>query len=134
MSAKDQSTNLAKPPPLSEKLPLTVTGQLQTKVIFKEGAPVMITSNHSKQKYKNNGIVNGARGYIDSIQANKENQDVAEVIWVRFTDNKIGQLLRQDSLALLKDHKPNDPLAVPIIKQKKQFKVKGNVNWMREQL
>ena len=42
-------------------------------------------------------------------------------------------LLRTDSLALLKDHKPNDPLAVPISKQKKQFSVKGNVKWMREQ-
>ena len=93
----------------------------------------MITSNHSKQKYKNNGIVNGARGYIDSIQASKKTPEVAEVIWVRFTDDKIGQLLRKDSMFLLKDHKPNDPLAVPITKQKKQFSVKGNVNWMREQ-
>merc|ERR1712208_135234 len=55
------------------------------------------------------------------------------VCWVRFTDNNIGQLLRRDSSALLKDHKPNDQLAVPIKKQKKQFKVTGNVNWIREQ-
>eukprot|EP00092_Neocalanus_flemingeri_P022722 GFUD01024642.1.p1 GENE.GFUD01024642.1~~GFUD01024642.1.p1 ORF type:complete len:2733 (+),score=580.47 GFUD01024642.1:994-8199(+) len=132
-SAKDQATNLANAPPLSEKLALTATGQLQTTIVFKEGAPVMITSNHPKQKYKNNGIVNGARGYIDSIQPSKKNPDVAEVIWVRFTDDKIGQLLRKDSMSLLKHHKPNDPLAVPITKQKKQFSVKGNVNWMREQ-
>ena len=59
LAAKDQSTNVANPPPLSDKLPLTVTGQLQTNMIFKEQAPVMVTSNHSKQKYKNNGIVNG---------------------------------------------------------------------------
>ena len=133
LAARDQSTNIQNPPPLSAKLPLTVTGQLQTNIVFKEGAPVMITSNHSTPKYKNNGIVNGARGFIDSIQPKKDNQDVAEVIWVRFTDDRIGQLLRQDSMALLKDHKPNDPLAVPIIKQKKQFRIKGNVNWMREQ-
>ena len=118
LSARDQSTNIANPPPLSSKLPLTATGQLQTKMIFKENAPVMITSNHSIQKYKNNGIVNGARGYIDSIQHNKENPDVAEVVWVRFNDDKIGQLLRRDSMALLKDHKPYDPLSVPITKQK----------------
>ena len=133
LSARDQSTNIANPPPLSSKLPLIATGQLQTKMIFKENAPVMITSNHSIQKYKNNGIVNGARGYIDSIQHYKENPDVAEVVWVRFNDEKIGQLLRQDSMALLKDHKPYDPLSVPITKQKKRFNVKGNVNWMREQ-
>ena len=41
----------------------------------------MITSNHSKKKYKNNGLVNGARGYIDSIQPSKENSDVAKIIW-----------------------------------------------------
>ena len=93
----------------------------------------MITSNHSKPKYKNNGLVNGARGFIDSIQPSKDNPDVADIIWVRFTDDNIGQLLRRESLSLLKDHKPNDPLAVPIKKQKKQFSVKGNVKWMREQ-
>ena len=52
VSAKDQSTNIANPPPLSDRLSLTANGQLQKQIIFKEGAPVMITSNHSKQKYK----------------------------------------------------------------------------------
>ena len=79
----------------------------------------MITSNHPKKKYKNNGFVNGARGYIDSIQASTADPDVAEVIWVRFNDDKIVQLLLSDSKALLEKHKPNDPLAVPIKKQKK---------------
>ena len=36
-------------------------------------------------------------------------------------------------MALLKNHKPKDKLAVPILKQKKQFKVKDNFNWVREQ-
>merc|ERR1712179_267214 len=36
-------------------------------------------------------------------------------------------------MALLKDHKPKDNLSVPILKQKKQFNIKGNVNWVREQ-
>ena len=93
----------------------------------------IIASNNSKQKYKNNGLVNGARGYIDSIQASKEDPDVADVIWVRFTDDKIGQLLRQETKSLLKDHTPNHTLAVPIMKQKKQFIVKGKERWMREQ-
>ena len=63
-------------------------------------------------------MVNGARGFIDSIQANKEDPDVAEVIWVRFNDDAIGQLLRNDSKGLLNQHKPNDPFAVPITRQK----------------
>ena len=129
----DEATNIRNAPPLSNELPLTKTGQLQREIVFKKGAPVMITSNHSEQKYKNNGIVNGARGFIDSIQSSKDDPEVAEIIWVKFNDPKIGQLLRNDSISLLDDHTPNDPLAVPIKRQKKQFKIKGNVNWMREQ-
>ena len=93
----------------------------------------MITTNHDNKKYKNNGIVNGSRGYIDSIQTMKGNPDVAEVIWVRFNDDKTGQLLREDNKILLRDHRPNDPLAVPIKKRKKSFSLTGNVNWVREQ-
>ena len=73
------------------------------------------------------------RGFIDSIQSSKDNPDVAEVIWVRFNDDKVGQLLRFDKRDLLKQHKPNHPLAVPIIKQKKTFCVQGSANWIREQ-
>ena len=78
-------------------------------------------------------MVNGARGFVDSIQANKEDPDVAEVIWVRFNDDEIGQLLRIDSKGLLNQHKPNDPLAVPIIRQKKQFSGRGNTEYLRDQ-
>ena len=80
-------------------------------------------SNSSNIKYKKNGIVNGARGYVDSIQLDLSNPDLAEAIWIRFTDDNIGQLLRQDSKDLLLCHKPNHPLSVPIKKQKKQFQI-----------
>ena len=92
----------------------------------------MITSNHQEKKYKMNGIVNGARGFVDSIQPMKDNPDCAEVIWVRFTDDEIGHLLREDNKNLLRSHKPRDKLAVPIFKQKKQFK-RGSVNYLRYQ-
>ena len=52
---------------------------------------------------------------------------------MRFNDDKVGQLLRYDKKDLLRQHKPNDPLAVPIKKQKKTFRAQGSVNWMREQ-
>ena len=133
VSSIDQSTNVKNPPPLSDKLSLTQTGQLEKEIVFKEGAPVMVTSNHKEQKYKNNGIVNGSRGYIDSIQPSKDNPDVAEVIWVRFHNDETGKLLRIDNRALLQHHKPKDNKAVPIFKQKKQFSVKGSVKWLREQ-
>ena len=131
---KVTTPSLKNPPPLDPKLPLTQTGQLEQSLLFCKGAPVMVTSNHDVKKYKNNGIVNGARGFIDSIQPSKDNPKVPEVVWVRFNDDKTGQLLRKDKQALTKDHKPNDPLAVPIIRQKKKFQPKGgNVHWLRDQ-
>ena len=71
--------------------------EYQTTNLFKEVAPVMITSNHPKSTYKNNGLFNGARGFIDSIQASADDPDVAQVVWVLFTDDKICQLLKMDS-------------------------------------
>ena len=133
VSSIDQSTNVKNPPPLSDKLPLTQTGQLEKEIVFKEGAPVMVTSNHKEQKHRKNGIVNGSRGYIDSIQPSQDNPDVAEVIWVRFHNDKTGKLLRGENRDLLQHHKPKDDKAVPILKQKKQFSVKGSVKWLREQ-
>ena len=70
------------------------------------GAPVMITSNHPDKRHKLNGIVNGSRGFVDSIQPMKDDPDTAEVIWVRFNDDRTGQLLRMENLSLLKDHTP----------------------------
>ena len=52
---------------------------------------------------------------------------------MRFNDDKVGQQLRYDKRDLLRQHKPNDPLAVPIKKLKKTFRAQGSVNWMREQ-
>ena len=131
--ASDKSLNNPNAPSVSDKLPLTRTGQLPKVEVFKEDCPVMITSNHPKAQYKNNGICNGARGRIDSIQTSLSDPDVAEVIWVKFNNPKVGQLLRLDSQDLLEKHKPNDPLAVPITRQKKQFFVKGNTEYMRNQ-
>ena len=113
--------------------PLTQTGQLEQRIEFKKGAPVMITSNHRQQRYKNNGIVNGARGYIDSIQTSKTNPNDIEIIWVCFNDENTGKLLREDNRALLKHHKPNNPKAVPIKRQRKQFQGSGSDYWLREQ-
>ena len=75
----------------------------------------------------------GARGFVDSIQLDLTNKQLAEAIWVRFTDDKIGQLLRQDSNDLLRYHAPNHPLSVPIKRQKKQFQIAGNTEYLRDQ-
>ena len=55
------------------------TGNLQTMLKLKVGAPVVVTSNHPKRKYKEDGIINAARGYVQSIQVSKVNPDIVEV-------------------------------------------------------
>ena len=132
--SNDQATNVMNPPPLQKNLPLTQTGQLEREFTFKKGAPVMVTSNSQTAKYKQNGIVNGVRGFIDSFLFEEEDQTSVEVVYVRFTNDKIGQLLREDNLHYLQRHTPDDPLAVPIVRQTKPFNLKGgNTNWIRKQ-
>ena len=132
--AIDRCTNLENPPTLPTDLPLTKTGQLETNLMLKEDAPIVITSNHLKAKYKEDGIVNGAKGYVDSVQVSKKNPDFVEVVWVVFNDKNIGGLLRFDLRDLKKLHRPYDDKAVPILRQKKTFKVNnGEVCWQRNQ-
>ena len=70
------------------------TGNLQTVLKLKVGAPVLITSNHPKKKYKEDGLINGARGYVQCIQVSMENPDKVEVVWVVFHKENIGRLYR----------------------------------------
>ena len=70
------------------------TGNLQTELKLKVGAPVVITSNHPKKKYKEDGIINGARGYVQAIQVCKNNPEKVEVVWIVFNNESIGQLYR----------------------------------------
>ena len=51
------------------------TGNLDTELVLKVGAPVVITTNHSKQKYKDDGIMNGARGYVQAITVSKDDPE-----------------------------------------------------------
>ena len=69
--AVDRCTNLEKPPEVPSKLSLTQTGGLESTLSLKNDAPVVITSNHPQSKFKEDGIVNGARGFVDSIQVSK---------------------------------------------------------------
>ena len=132
-NSKDQSTNISNPPELSDNLNYTQTGNLQKTLRLRVGAPIMITVNHSKAKYRQDGVCNGARGYIDSFQLDEGGKNV-RFIWVVFKDEEIGQQLRRDNHHLLKLHKPNNKKAVPIEVCKIRFNVKlGNVSYQRSQ-
>ena len=70
----DRVTNV----PSSHEVPkrlkknLGKTGNLETELVLKIGAPVVITKNHSKQIYKDDGIMNGARGYVQALTVSKK--------------------------------------------------------------
>ena len=130
----DRVTNL----PFGKKLPEKLkenpgnTGNLQTELKLKVGAPIVITSNHSKQKYREDGIVNGARGYVQYIQLSKEDQEKVEVVWVVFNNENIGRLYRFEHKHLRKEFNPGHELATPILPVRKNFKLKfGSVEFQR---
>ena len=130
----DRVTNL----PIGHKVPerlkknLGKTGNLETELVLKIGAPVVITSNHSKQKYREDGIVNGARGYVKAITVSKDNPEKVDLIWVVFNRESIGRLYRFEYSYLLKEFNPGHKLATPIFPARKNFTEKfGSVEYQR---
>ena len=89
----DRVLNLPNGPRMSEKdqKDLNKTGNLPKKLILKVGAPVVITSNHSKAKYREDGIVNGARGFVQAIQVSEENPEIVVAVWVVFNNEQMGR-------------------------------------------
>ena len=70
------------------------TGNLLSELNLKVGAPAVITTNHAKQKYREDGIVNGARGYVQSVQVSKDDPDKVDIVWIVFNKESIGKLYR----------------------------------------
>ena len=131
----DRVTNLPVEKPLPKKMKKNpgLTGNLETELKLKVGAPVVITSNHSKQIYKEDGIMNGVRGFVQAIQVNQENSEKVEVVWIIFHDEKIGRRYRFDHKHLLKTFNPGHKNATPILPSRSHFKVKfGSVEYQRQ--
>ena len=130
----DRVTNLPSGHKVPERLKTNPgkTGNLETELILKIGAPVVITSNHSKQKYREDGIVNGARGYVQSIMVSKEDPEKVDLIWIVFNRETIGKLYRFEYAHLLKEYNPGHRLATPIFPTRKNFTEKfGIVEYQR---
>ena len=130
----DRVTNVPGDPKLPDRFNDNpgLTGNLQTELIIKVGAPVLITTNHPKLKYKEDGIVNGARGFVQSIQVSKLDPNKVDIIWVVFNKESVGKLYRFEHGYLRKHHNPGHELATPILPQRKKFTVKfGNVEYQR---
>ena len=109
------------------------TGNLLGELNIKVNAPVVITTNHTKRKYREDGIMNGARGYVQSVQVSKIHPDEVEVIWVVFNNENIGKRYRFDHRHLRKNFNPGHDKATPILPQRRNFNVKlGNVQYQRQ--
>ena len=108
------------------------TGNLQEVLKLKVGAPVVMTKNHAKTKYKEDGLMNAARGFIKANQVSKKDPEKVEIIWVVFNNESIGRRYRFDYAYLRKSFDPGHPLATPILPQRSNFKLNfGNVEYQR---
>ena len=125
-TCEDKCTNLLDAPPPPKDINYTSTKGLPSKIQLKVDAPIMITLNDPK--FKDDGITNGARGYIDSFQFEEENANQLKAIWVVFKEKTVGQRLRRERRDLRAFHKPNSNDAVPIEFKKTCFEVnQGNL-------
>ena len=72
----DRVTNLPSKNEIPEKLQINPgkTGNLESQLKLKVGAPVVVTVNHSKQKYREDGLTNGARGFVQAIQCSNDSK------------------------------------------------------------
>ena len=80
------------------------TGNLQTELRLRVGTPVLITVNNPKKRFKEDGMVNGARGFVQSIQVAKSNPEEVEIVWVVFNKESIGKLYRFTHRHLRENH------------------------------
>ena len=109
------------------------TGNLPAVLKLKIGAPIVITTNHAKAKYREDGICNGARGYVQAVQLSKDDPERVDIIWVVFHQQDVGKLYRFEHRHLLQDFSPGHPLATPILPVRRNFKEPfGNVEYMRQ--
>ena len=126
--ALDRTINLKEAIPLDKKTPYTKTGSLPSELHIKIGAPVFLTANHKKKEYKEDGIMNGARGFIEHIEVSEENGDEVTIIWIVFNDKENGAFYRaQPEHRKLRRDQALSEYATPILPVKRTFK-KGSSN------
>ena len=115
-------TNRKKHIPLPGTVSYSKIQSMKSNLIIRKGAPVMLTLNDKTTRYKEDGLVNGATGYIEYIQTAKENEDQVDIIWVVFQDQDIGaKYYKREKFHLRPQYIDIDERAIPIIPVKKKF-------------
>ena len=93
-SCFDKCTNLENAPNPPQDMAYTAAKGLPGKITLMVDAPILITMNDLK--YKEDGIVNGARDYVDSFQFDDDNDGSLKVIWIVFRDETVGKRLKME--------------------------------------
>ena len=133
----DKITNSKYNIPLPDCVSFTRKGQMMKNLVMRVGAPVAITTNHTVKRYKEDGLTNGAYGYIDFIQHSDDDEDMVEIIWVRFRDERVGKRHYKAETRRLRPRKYGHLIheeSLPILPARKQFEARqGNDIYMRKQ-
>ena len=100
--------------PISPDVPYTQTGYIPKSISVKKNAPIMLTQNHHNKRFRENGISNGNRGFVDRVDFSKKpgHENEISVIWVEFYDHS--GLSYKEAMKKKNFHNPN-PNAVPIL-------------------
>ena len=101
ISAIDRVLNQVDIRTTTDDISLSKTSTLPQTLQVKVNAPVIITTNHPKRKYKEDGICNGQKGYIDFIEVSKEDPEQVEIIWVVFTNKDVGKFYRFEHVSAI---------------------------------
>ena len=133
--SQDTTLNISNVAPLSKDLPYTRTGALPGELRIKVGAPVILTCNHKIRRWKEDGLTNGQRGYIEFIECDPDNEEEVQIIWVVFHDRQAGSQYRAapEHRKLRRDQNLSE-FATPILPTKRSFKMKaGHIEYQRKQ-
>jgi len=114
--------------PHEETISVHVKHGMMRNLILREKAPVMFTVNHRTARFKEDGLVNGAKGYIDHIQLD---DGAVKVIWVVFNNKDVGKNCYRREMF---KHWPEDwrqfisKDALPVLPTAKPFQVSQSGN------
>jgi len=124
--SNDKVTNSKYNISLPDCVSFSRSGQMMKNLVIREGAPVSITTNHTVKRYKEDGLTNCAYGFIDFIQHSENDEDIVEIIWIRFRDERVGKRHYKAETRHLRPRKFAHLIhedALPILPSRKLFEV-----------
>ena len=128
-NSTDRALNISDAPKVPKNTPYTQTGSLPSELKIKVGAPVVITTNHRIKRFKEDGMMNGARGFVEHVEVSEEDPEEVSIIWIVFNNKDFGNEYRNSPEHLkLRRNQPLSKEATPILPVKKTFKLKAGHN------